>query len=82
MKKLDFNDLAKKILIVFLIIQPIFDMKFFYNSISTLIRVIIIFVLFGYYFLTSKNRHKYFLLIYPCCIRYILCISSLKCSYL
>lgn len=80
MKKTNFNNLAQKILIIFLIIQPIFDMKIFYNSISTLIRVIIIFALFGYYFLTSKNKRKYYLLTYPCFIRHILYISSLKCS--
>jgi len=66
MKMMKLNNLFNKILIIFLIIQPIFDLKIFYNSISTLIRVIIIFALFGYYFLTSKNKHKYWLLIYPC----------------
>lgn len=66
MKKMKLNDLMNKILIIFLIIQPIFDLKIFYNSISTLIRVIIIFALFSYYFLTSKNKKKYWLLIYPC----------------
>lgn len=66
MKKIKLNDLFNKILIIFLLIQPIFDIKFFYNSISTLIRVIVIFILFLYYFFTSKNRHKYFLIIYPC----------------
>ena len=54
-----------KFLVVFLIIQPIFDIKYYYNSISTLIRVIIIFALFLYYFFTSKNKKKYWLLIYP-----------------
>ncbi len=66
MKKINLNNLMYKILIVFLIIQPIFDIKFFYNSISTLIRVIVIFALFSYYFLTSKSKHKFWLLIYPC----------------
>lgn len=65
MKKLNLNSLMHKILIVFLIIQPIFDIKFFYNSISTLIRVIVIFTLFFYYFFTSKNKHKFWILIYP-----------------
>lgn len=60
------NNIISKILIIFLIIQPIFDLKIFYNSISTLIRVIIIFALFSYYFFTSKNKKKYWLLIYPC----------------
>ena len=66
MKKINLNNLMYKILIVFLIIQPIFDIKFFYNSISTLIRVIVIFALFLYYFLTNKSKHKFWLLIYPC----------------
>lgn len=60
------HNMFNKLLIIFLIAQPIFDFKIFYNSISTLIRVIIIFALFGYYFFTSKNKHKYWLLIYPC----------------
>lgn len=50
---------------IFLIIQPIFDLKFFYNSISTLIRVIIISILFLFYFLSSSNRKKYWLSLYP-----------------
>ena len=65
MKKINLNNLMYKILIVFLIIQPIFDIKFFYNSISTLIRVIVIFTLFFYYFFTSKNKHNFWILIYP-----------------
>ena len=65
MKKLDLNNLMNKILIVFLLIQPVFDVKFFYNSISTLIRVVIIFTLFLYYFFNSKNKRKYWLLAYP-----------------
>lgn len=64
-KKINLKNYIDKFLIVFLIIQPIFDMKFFYNSISTLIRVIIIFALFLYYFFTSKNKKKYWLIIYP-----------------
>lgn len=55
----------KIILIVFLIIQPIFDLKLFYGSISTLIRILFIIFFFLYYFVKSKNRKKYFLLIYP-----------------
>jgi len=65
MNKTKLNNLINRILIVFLIIQPIFDLKIFYNSISTLIRVIIIFALFGYYFFTSKNNKRYLLLLYP-----------------
>lgn len=65
MTKIKFNNLLQKVLIVFLIIQPIFDLKVFYNSISTLIRVIIIGVFFIIYFIQDKNKKKYFLIIYP-----------------
>lgn len=79
MKKIDlekFGNIMKKILIAFFIIQPIFDMKYFYNSISTLIRVILVFAIFAYYFITSKNKKKYLLLLYPAIIRNIFCLSS------
>lgn len=64
------NFLSKKFtinnfLILFLIINPVFDLKIFYNSISTLIRVICIVFFFTYYFFTSKNNKKYLLSIYP-----------------
>ncbi len=68
MRKININNIINKLLIAFFIIQPLFDMKFFYNSISTLIRVIIIFILFSYYLFSSKNKRKYYLLIYPCLI--------------
>ena len=54
----------KTALIIFIIIQPIFDLKIFYNSISTLIRVIFISLFFLYYFINNKNKKKYFLLLY------------------
>lgn len=79
MKKIDlekFDNIMKKILIAFFIIQPIFDMRYFYNSISTLIRVILVFAIFAYYFITSKNKKKYLLLLYPAIIRNIFCLSS------
>ena len=65
MKKIFQNEFVNKLLIAFFIIQPIFDIKLFYNSISTLIRVIIIFGFFLYYFIKQKNKKKYYLLIYP-----------------
>ena len=68
MKKTNLQKIFKIALIIFLIIQPIFDLKIFYNSISTLIRVIAIGIIFLYYFITSKNNKKYFLLIYPALI--------------
>lgn len=52
-------------LIAFLIINPIFDLKIFYNSISTLIRVFFILFFFAYYFFKNHDKKKYFLLIYP-----------------
>lgn len=55
----------KNFLIIFLIVQPIFDLKLFYGSISTLIRVFFVVLFFMYYFSSSKNKKKYFLLIYP-----------------
>ena len=58
MKNMKINNIINNVLIIFLIVQPIFDIKIFYNSISTLIRVIIIFILFLYYFFTKKeNTH-------------------------
>lgn len=59
------NCTIKNLLILFLIVQPIFDLKIFYNSISTLLRVFIIFVFFIYYFFKNTSKKKYFLFIYP-----------------
>lgn len=55
MKKID-NKLLSKLLIVFLIIQPIFELSFFYGSISTLIRVVIILILFILTFKMDDNK--------------------------
>lgn len=66
LKDINTNKFFNTILIIFLLIQPIFDFKIFYNSISTLIRVVIIFALFTYYFFTSNNKKKYFIFVYPC----------------
>ena len=66
MKQIINNKLnIKNILIIFTILQPIFDLKIFYNSISTLIRVIFISLFFLYYFIKNKSPKKYFLMIYP-----------------
>ena len=65
LKKENFQKAINFILVAFLIIQPIFDLKIFYNSISTLIRVLIIGILFLFYFFKDKNKKKYLLLIYP-----------------
>lgn len=59
------NCTIKNFLILFLIVQPIFDLKAFYGSISSLIRVFFCVCFFLYYFINSKNKKKYFLLIYP-----------------
>lgn len=55
----------KNLLILFLIVQPLFDLKIFYGSISTLIRVSFVVLFFLYYFFKSTNKKKYLLLIYP-----------------
>lgn len=65
MKKIKVESILENIIIIFLIIQPIFDLKIFYNSISTLIRTTVIIIIFLIYFIKSNNRKKYFLLIYP-----------------
>lgn len=54
----------KELLILFLIIQPVFDLKILYNSISTLIRVIFVSLFFLYYFIQNKSKKKYWLLVY------------------
>lgn len=59
------NCTIKNFLILFLIVQPIFELKYFYNSFSTLIRVFFIITFFMYYFISNKNKKKYFLLFYP-----------------
>ena len=72
-KNLKVNNIMDKFLVIFLLIQPIFDVKFFYNSISTLIRVIIIFSLTLFYFFRRSEKGKfkflgkwqYVLLAYP-----------------
>ncbi len=64
MKKEKINNIIRIILLVFLSIQPIFDLKLFYNSYSTLIRVIVIGVLSLIIFVFDKNKKKYWFLIY------------------
>lgn len=68
-KNLFYNENTQKHLnffvFIFLIVQPLFDLKFFYNSISTLIRVIIIGLLFLFCFFASSSKKKYWLLLYP-----------------
>lgn len=63
--KFNFSKTLEYFLMAFLIIQPVFDLKIFYNSTSTLIRVIVICLLFITYFFLSNNKKKYYLLIYP-----------------
>ena len=72
------NKYINKLLIGFLIAQPIFDIKIFYNSISTLIRVIIISSIFLYYFITDKNKKKYYMLIYPCLLGIYFCLHHVN----
>lgn len=59
------NCTIKNWLILFLIVQPIFDLKLFYSSVSTLIRIFFVILFFLYYFIKSKNKYKYLLSIYP-----------------
>lgn len=65
MEKIKNKKYLEYVLIAFFIIQPIFDLKYFYNSISSLIRTIIVLVLFAIYFICSKNKKKYILIGYP-----------------
>lgn len=70
--ELMYKDILKKIgnyvIIVFLIIQPIFDLKIFYNSYSTLIRTIITTLIFLIVFIKDKNKKKYYAFIYLLCM--------------
>ena len=60
-KNLKVNNIMDKFLVIFLLIQPIFDVKFFYNSISTLIRVIIKFSLTLFYFFRRSEKENWFM---------------------
>jgi len=69
MKKLSFdinkyNRYIESFMILFICLQPIFDLKIFYNSISTLIRVIIFGLFFCFFFLKDKNKNRFKILIY------------------
>lgn len=59
MKRFQISYIMDKFIIIFLIIQPIFDLKIFYNSYSTLIRVIIVSIIFIYIFIKDNNKKKY-----------------------
>ena len=65
MEKIKNKNYLEYLLIAFFIIQPIFDLKFFYNSISTFIRTIIVLIFFAIYFCKCKNKKKYLLIVYP-----------------
>lgn len=64
MKKMAVDKVITNVLIMYLIIQPIFDLKIFYNSYSTLIRIISIGIIFIYYFLKEKTKNKIYMLAY------------------
>lgn len=70
--ELMYKDILKKmgvyVLIIFLIIQPIFDLKIFYNSYSTLIRTVIITLFCFILFLKDKNKKKYYAFAYLVCL--------------
>ncbi|MEG0025707.1 MAG: O-antigen ligase family protein [Bacilli bacterium] len=63
MKKIN-NNLIMKALIVFLMIQPIFDLSFFYGQIATLIRIFIILTMLFFTLKLDKGSKlkKYFLI--------------------
>lgn len=58
------ESLLKKILLFFIIIQPIFDLSFFYGKIATLIRILIILTMFIIIILMDKSAFKKYLFIY------------------
>lgn len=64
MNKQKLKKIIEIILFVFIVIQPIFDLKIFYNSISTLIRTIVIGILFIIYFFLDKNKKKWWFVPY------------------
>lgn len=64
MKKINKRNLLENFIIIFLAIQPIFDFKIFYNSISTLIRTIIIIFLFCIYCIKNPKKQRIIMLIY------------------
>lgn len=50
------NKFLKNLLILFILIQPVLDLTFFYGSVSTLIRVIIISLFFCLTLIKEKNK--------------------------
>lgn len=64
MKKINKKNLFQNFIIIFLAIQPVFDLKIFYNSISTLIRTLVIILLFGIYCSKDSKKRKIIMLIY------------------
>jgi len=56
---------VENLFIIYLAIQPIFDLKIFYNSISTFIRIILATAFFMHYFIKNKSNKKFLILIYP-----------------
>ena len=64
MNKQKLKKVIEIILFVFIVIQPIFDLKIFYNSISTLIRTIVIGILFIIYFFMDKGKKKWWFVPY------------------
>ncbi|MDD4718578.1 MAG: O-antigen ligase family protein [Bacilli bacterium] len=48
----------KNLLLLFMITYPIFDTRYFYNSITTLIRIIVIFIIFFSVIIANKESRK------------------------
>lgn len=69
MKKINKENIFEYFIVFFLIIQPIFDLKIFYNSVSTLIRTVIVLGIFGIQFVKNKDKKIIkILLVYLFCV--------------
>ena len=60
--------IIQSMLVIFLCIQPIFDVKLFYNSIGTMIRVVIISLMFLYCFYKNKDKNRIYIYVFALAI--------------
>jgi len=63
-EKSSLEKISINFIVIFICIQPIFDIKIFYSSTATLIRVIIIGMLFSYCFFKDRSKKKYLFFVY------------------
>lgn len=63
-KSMKKDKLLKNILLIFIMLQPIFDLSFFYGQVATLIRLLIILAMFIIVILMDKSKLKKYLFIY------------------